>query len=377
MKYIWLTLGILIVGISCSDSQKILDGDSFPYRENVGDIRNITTHVMQTESIPISVSTGYSPFLQLGAAEKYRAKILISFASIPDTFTVLESVLELKPIFIYGEGIQPFTVSVYDVISSWSEESVDAISVDLEPVSTRDIYPDTAGFDTFSLPKELVQRWSDSPETNHGLLLDFEVATFMKEYESSDLGTNRTFLRVRIRTPGNIEETYNMIPDNDIAILENSVEKIPSTVFIDKMAGYRIAMKFDVSSIPAEATINRAKLYLFMQTEESYNKRDMLDILRIFSIESWPWDSKNLSYNTSFSKSAYLETNEFDIIITPFVQQWVSNIIPNYGLVVLSTTEGENISRYAFYSSDIDSTRTPRLEIDYSLPIIGPLSEER
>jgi hypothetical protein len=144
----------------------------------------------------------------------------------------------------------------------------------------------------------------------------------------------------------------------------------------DNGADRRGLLKFDLSSIPANANITSGTLYLY----ENDNKSDQTThIYRVTSnwnenTVTWiTWLLLGGDFDSSRSYFAYLPNQSncmLTLDITGLVQEWVSGTYNNYGLMLYSTGPNHIIS-YSSKESGTASER-PKLNIIYSVPTNTP-----
>jgi hypothetical protein len=148
-------------------------------------------------------------------------------------------------------------------------------------------------------------------------------------------------------------------------------------------------LKFDLSSIPANAIVNSATLTMTVQANDSYLVDDTVSVHRVkqnWTEDGATWntyDGSN-SWNTpgglgasdidttALSTLAFTgisaDTAEDFTLDTTEIQKMVDGTNPNYGFLV-KCSSAENFSGWSFYSSDNNiSAYRPNLVIDYSLP---------
>ncbi len=133
-------------------------------------------------------------------------------------------------------------------------------------------------------------------------------------------------------------------------------------------------VQFNLSTVPANATVAKASLRLFVN---SVNRGGNFDVFEIDSA----WSEGTLNYNNApllgtSATGAHATTvsatsvNQFVVIdITPLVQEWVSGSLPNHGLALSLTSSGGSFS---FDSKEsIYTSHQPELEITLNGPA-GP-----
>ncbi len=143
-------------------------------------------------------------------------------------------------------------------------------------------------------------------------------------------------------------------------------------------------VQFDLSSIPAGATINSASLTLDITSDR--NKLDHVDeIHRLLT----PWTETGATWNTrdgvapwaggsAFSASDYDGTIYATIVppspkgnvtrdVTALVQNWITNGAPNDGLGIISTGANKEDAKYATKDDTDNSVTKPTLVVNWSL----------
>jgi len=136
----------------------------------------------------------------------------------------------------------------------------------------------------------------------------------------------------------------------------------------------RTYIKFSLSSIPADAIVTDADLKLY---QYSTNGTDNFTIELLKINNSWGesticWDlMPTLSSDPIISSSITAGAttwNSWDI--DDLVQAWLDGGIANYGAVLKDTNESSGNTIAYFYTSDYttDTTKCPKLEIDYYIP---------
>jgi hypothetical protein len=144
----------------------------------------------------------------------------------------------------------------------------------------------------------------------------------------------------------------------------------------DNSADRRGLLKFDLSSIPQNAIISSATLYLY----EKDNKAGQLThIYRVTSnwnenTVTWlTWTLLGGDFDNSVSYFTYIPDQKncmAALDITNLVQAWVNGTSTNHGLMLYSVGPNHNIS----YSSKENGTASerPKLNIVYVTPTFTP-----
>jgi len=79
------------------------------------------------------------------------------------------------------------------------------------------------------------------------------------------------------------------------------------------------------------------------------------------------------AYSTLIPESESLthSVSEELVNFSGIVQRWVAGDISNYGMLIYSAVEGLDVEKVAFFTGAIDSSRTPKLIIEYSVPAVS------
>jgi hypothetical protein len=140
----------------------------------------------------------------------------------------------------------------------------------------------------------------------------------------------------------------------------------------DNGADRRGLVKFNLSSIPVNATITSANLYLYEQSNKAGQLTYIYRVTSNWSEGSATWLTWSLlggDFDNGTSYFTYIPNQNNCMVtldITPLVQAWVNGTYNNYGLMLYSTGPNHIIS----YSSKEDGTasRQPKLDIIYTTP---------
>jgi len=144
-------------------------------------------------------------------------------------------------------------------------------------------------------------------------------------------------------TSDGVMGTAMLAPSSDTYIIQNSTvhNETDIQLFIGRSAGGNAAvtlLQFDVSTIPARATVTSASLQLYELTSMGQGTLD-ISVERVTSA----WDATAVLYSTRptwdaaplSQQTVALQTPGFtQWDVTAAVQQWVSGAAPNFGFVV-------------------------------------------
>jgi hypothetical protein len=153
---------------------------------------------------------------------------------------------------------------------------------------------------------------------------------------------------------------------------ENSIEVRP-----DNGADRRGLVRFDLSSIPSNAVITSANLYLYAQDKKQGTITNIYRVTSNWSENSatWntPWTTPGGDFNSSIAHYSFISDLNNCLVtldILDLVQAWVSGTYPNYGVMLYATGPNHTFK----YTSKEDGTvqEHPRLQVIYTLPMNTP-----
>ncbi|MFW5873005.1 MAG: DNRLRE domain-containing protein, partial [bacterium] len=132
---------------------------------------------------------------------------------------------------------------------------------------------------------------------------------------------------------------------------------------------YCILIKFDLSSIPTDATINDADLKL---TYYSGLTSEIVEGIE-YRVTS-NWNESTVDYMSLINYDGYIGSNfttspstenEISIAATNFVKDWIEDGEPNYGLVLIPETSSPDGNSTFFHTKESNSDH-PVLEVTYT-----------
>jgi hypothetical protein len=142
---------------------------------------------------------------------------------------------------------------------------------------------------------------------------------------------------------------------------------------------FRSLFRYDVSSVPANAVITNAKLYLFAKTNNingnygnptfgSNNTSLLQKVTNYWSVYGTGW--ANLPPTTTINQKTLPQststTQNYVVDVTDFVQYWVNKPDSNYGMLLRLQTE-DYYNSMIFHSGQGPDSLKPRLEICYTI----------
>jgi len=368
--YLALGLGVLGGLMGCASDEgspvgaQLLEGRAFG---NVVALDPIAAARDSSYRVPMNLGKDRN---LVGRAGGLTAKTLLLFSTFPDVLVeakLEEVALQWTSDRVYGGESGVFQADVYEVRSEWSEDEVRSDAPpDYDPQALFSVpigasAPDTT---TYDFPASLVETWMDTTanEANFGILIAPPAdAPFLKRFGSSERGES-PLLRIRYRTNEGELDSTTVSPTGDAVLVyrEAPLDTDGDLILADGDV-YRSLLRFDLpEGLDALITVNSAVLTLSIDRDRSFVEQ--------MTVEAWPvtqtsWEAE--ATRTDFSgeppKAAIGDTTSaLSIEIRSIVQDWIHDPSTNYGIVLRSSGEQENV--YTVFLSD------PQLRIIYSEP---------
>ena len=389
MKKLILGVLILILISACSKTEKIPSSFDLIDRINTGEVKQLI--VSPPSDVAVyenkAVNAGGTPNLLLGEYEGYETKFLLHFPVEADTI-VLESVtLYLYPDTLIGPANSSMHIMVYRVDENWDENELNwhnfnqASAVSL--VGETDFLCGDTVKATVPIDTAVVRGWMfDSTMVNRGLLVDYSGASCIQKFHSRE--TTSTSYRPELELiyfKDAVKDTIVYRPIDDVFITNYDVSLPDDVLFVSNGTGWRSIMKFNLGEIPAEATINYARLVLSINktSADPPNRLYMDDFeIGLMTVTSDNWDPESVTIDsTLFPPYSFIDLDSDKLTIgktndlanlAVIVQEWTSNQLVNNGIILYSLYEGWDISQISFYGSDADSSLVPKMIIEYTVP---------
>ncbi len=339
----------------------------------------VIRHPVLEKTAGKALNTGDSPLLILGQADNKNASVLMKFGKFPDSAVVESAELMLKTFQSLGDTTGTMQASVYRVTQSWDEKELTFESFgdqfDPTPITTVTLTPSDSDTVVVQLDPDLVTGWIDSTIDNYGIYIRVEEGRFFKQVFSGN----------SLQNPPRLQLKYHKINQQDTTLTADA--QVEADVFIFKQLfpleegplyvsdgdDYRTLLKFDLSALPKQATINRAVLKLTVDSTHSFlSKTDghAIDLFRLTEESTDPNAAKLDSAQAinSVAQVAVAATRSLSIDVGSQVQSWSFGTNENFGMLVVSRRASRDLYRTAFFSSKMDSTKAPYLMVYFTVP---------
>ncbi|MFQ5770358.1 MAG: DNRLRE domain-containing protein, partial [bacterium] len=331
---------ILIGVIGCSGDMPI-QGFDLTDAEDIGiiDSTGINKIALEISFKDTAAVTGKSPLLLLGAFANIEAQILLKFENLPDSVVVTNAAIELKTSTIIGnDSKSSFTATVHRITSDWDESKVkdetfgnayDVNSIGMVEILSVDrefFNNDSLIFETVRIPLntqgvDLVNNWIDTTSMveNNGVFIDFSNSHFIKEFFSNNNLSNQPRLELEVLKNGSERDTTSFIATADAFLVRSLSEPPAGPLYIDNVFSRQSVIKFDLSEIPRESTINRATLELNVYNQDNLLTDDgfTMQIVRLSEPFSMPNTYRPDSSITAILATVVKSTSTLSIPIAP------------------------------------------------------------
>jgi len=363
--------------------------------ENNGRIFRDTLYALaDTSIIEGKISTAYGTKLMLGSHAGFEARFLVEFGSLPaDSFKIDSLRLMLTAVSNFGEASGPISGSAYRVTEAWTE-SVNAdedwdyrTKIDFNPEMTAnfEISEETATYHIIDLPPAMIDAWRDTVggDNNHGLLLDFNAADYIKEFSSVDASFSGE--RPRLISVYYDSAVDSVVHDTsfvniDASLIDFKGQLDPNQTFIVSGYSVRSFFNFDLSTIPDLAVMSTIDLVLKRDTlnsvintntTERFSLRTVTsdyDQLPVYEVDSTY--ALNLYYSVQLIESSTnvlkIDPRERGNAAQNFFQAIINGNINFGSFLVHYKIESDDISVYAVKNStDPDPENRPMLIFEY------------
>lgn len=314
------------------------------------------------------VPLGYADYLLLGKDEQYQARILIKF-TIKDS--CLDSVSSVR-LILHPIDSFPLNFLCRPCSTDWSTSAVTWRMAD----STTQWLTPGGDFWQYNLGQGKLEKDSTVVEFNkdyldtlvrrsYGIII-FPLDTGFTTV--TNLTSAKTGPRLVLTFADNKQRTY--YPTEDAHIVDSSgIQANPYDLLVGSSFAFRTYLRFNLESIPQEATIARADLVFQPQT--LYRRDDTLWIGTHQLTEAYGSKGKYALFQENASAKVHYVPADNDttvsLEISRLIQSWVSqsDSNPNYGILITAEPEWLKPFRVKLFRSGPGS---PRLRIQYLLP---------
>ena len=144
-----------------------------------------------------------------------------------------------------------------------------------------------------------------------------------------------------------------------------------------EIANTRAFIEFDLSSIPANSTIDSAKLSLYHWPDNDHSTLSGSNVCWIQRVIE-PWNENTITWNnqpatttvnqSQLPESFYATQDYVDIDVTQLVQDIVDNSSASFGFMIILKVEDAYRALYFSSSDYMISAKHPKIVVNYTLP---------
>ncbi len=320
--------------------------------------------------------------LFVGEYSGYEAGLLVRFADLPAGAAVGQATLILQgQSAAVDDSLSPITLRFAPVTCDWDSTwtGADMGLLTLGSVAAERSVLLEAALDTvhIALPPSLVQSWIDaSGPAGRGIAVTaLSPAPFMLSLYSRDATGSASSRQPRLRLTyvpagGTAATSQTIYSTADLALVRFTPgAPPPGDLYVGRGAPFRTLLHFDISAIPAGATVNRAVLRLGFAPDRAL--ASALTLAAALPLDPDPWNvhagpvfqEGTVSYAVSIG---VLDTTGA-INVTPTVAVGILAGGPVLELLLLASQEVTDIG-YLRLRGGASPDRRARLEIVYSQP---------
>ncbi|MFC1595358.1 DNRLRE domain-containing protein [Gemmatimonadota bacterium] len=371
-----------LLAIGCSINSSNPAGFEFTGRVQ-SDVRTDTLTVTGADtswSVPLQLNSSIRLFV--GAFEGFESLALIRFTDLPAGAEIVSATLIVRGHSTTTSGDSTeITLEVSPVSSDWDTTWTGENRAELvlgSAVAQRTIIFDTI-VDTigFVLPSDLVQGWvDDSSAAALGIAVSaISPAPFLVNLYSSEISGSTAQRQPRLvityipaGESGNKTSTVTAEIDLSLLTYDSAIES--GELWTGRGAPFRTRLTFDVSHLPAQATINRAILKMGMRSGLTLGAP--LTLTAALSLYDEPWTVSDGTVIDAFSLGHAVSVGESDstlsMVITSTVASQILREESLMHIIVVTSYENLSVGLVRFWDSSAAPERRARIELTYSLP---------
>jgi hypothetical protein len=327
---------------------------------------------------------------ELPDAAGFESRVLLRFAlALADTGTGAVTVDSARVRFTFP-GLEPDSVlfRLHRVTAEWTEEEVSweersfgvpwgapGGDFDPQPVVQGTLAGDSAAF---AIPDSLAQSWIDAPDANEGLILLLDTPRSWARVTASSTTTLPNELGPRLDlfvTRADTASAPQVLATADAQITAYHGDVLPGLV-IGNEPFFRSALRFDLSGIPADASINLAELTLTPRQVVTPVDTLTLEARRVASPLQGPATVFSAGENVfDFVGLEEVQPDSAVVLsasnLATLVRVWQSDSTLNLGLGLQAQRRFGNLGFAVFAGPDAAPADRPRLRIIFT-PALQP-----
>lgn len=389
----FISFGVLSFGIlllACQSSSNLPNSYDQRAAENhtTGQIKTILLDPAKTAFFGSEVITGASSYIFLGNYEGITAWALFRYAfnGVPDSSKIKSVQFTLYSSGAAGDTLAQFDATLHlmgslnpewdELDMNWTTFAQDFQATPLSaPAQVTGLSGDSVRFDLDLQQFTTADSLLDSVIIKNGFCLRFEPSQtiqMLKRFYSSDISTTalKPSLRIISEKAGVSDTTFDYAA-RETFIVQPGELAADNNQFLFTGRGYswRSMLNFDISGIPANATINRARLIMVLARANSVFGLNSDINVRLQTITNWPENHADVSIDSTSTGVTSTSTEDtVSVELRAYLQDWSAGLSENHGVFLRALNEGDDICRLAFYGATADTLLRPKLIIEYTIP---------
>jgi hypothetical protein len=388
--FVVLMLSFSLFTMNCADDPTSLGLKFLPSNETTG-VRVFDSYLdsmqMLSYKVKYRVNTYFSSFLIVGQSGSYNSKALIKFSGFPDTLagaTINSVILKLRYQNYYfpvsmQDSLGQISFNVYKVLQdiNYGMVTLDSVNASTFGTASQGTYTGTPTADSeevdITLNNTLARDWlkyaadpNYSPK-NYGIVLTPNASSNVLKGFYSSIGSPGVKPQVTIIYMLNgARDTLVNDSCETLFFADTDVMPPAGELFIQAGISYNRVMRFDLSKIPKDATINDVQLYLYLDSSNSQlTSKTIYGLNAAYMSDSAAVTNEGYVFHTIGTNSLFMFR-----MITPF-QRWLRGDI-NYGLIINPSNQNSNLDLFAFYDVNASNpNKRPKVVIFYT-PRVTP-----
>ena len=323
--------------------------------------------------------------LFVGRHGGFQGVVLLRFSNLPAGAVVQDARLTFYRRTANAQDEEPIALELalapltVDWDTTWTGSRMGEVTTGAAVASVA--VPYTATADTFglTLPNALIQAWVDDPTgpaARRGLALTAPTdATWLLQLDAGDdyylYSQRRPRLRLRWVPAGGGSSRISVVyPERDLSVLTVNGTPDPGELWVTRGAAWRSLITFDLSGLPAGATINRAVLRLGVRTTDGVALPFAFSAALPAGAAPWTLGLSEMLDSATVSSSITVAEGDstVSLLVTRALGADLTSDRSALGLVVLAYAEGSGIGRVTILDATAPADRRARLDLVYSVP---------
>lgn len=385
-----LLVSLSLLTMNCADDPTSLGLKFLPSNETTG-VRIFDSYtdtmLITSRNIKYRVNTAISTSLIVGQTSNYSSKALIKFTSLPDdkdSATVNSAVLKLKYRNYYfptasSDSLAQISFNIYKINQdlNFTTLTMDSVSSSTFGTTSQGSYTGTPTADSqevdINLNTQLVKDWleraanSNYSVPNYGIVLSPNASSaVLKAFYSAKAGADVNPELYIIYTKYGTTDTLTHDLSETLFLTDGNISPVPGSFIMQAGISYNQILKFDMSHVPKNVTINDVQLSLTLDAANSRFTGLTVNGLAAAYIT----DTAGVKHDL-FSFTATPANNVYTFrIIAPFTR-WLRGET-NYGIFIVPSAQYSTLDLFAFYDVNAaDQSKRPRVIIKYT-PRVTP-----